>query len=45
VSTTATSTASREWTVPALGNLLVAAAILGLFAFACVRSAYSSPPR
>jgi hypothetical protein len=42
VSTTATSAASGEWTVPAIGNLLVAAAIIGFFVLACVGSATRS---
>ena len=39
MSTSATSAAPGEWTAPAAGNLLVAAAILGLFLFACLGSA------
>jgi hypothetical protein len=42
VSTTATSAASGEWTAPAIGNLLVAAAIIGFFVLACVGSATRS---
>ncbi len=38
MSTTATSAASGAWTAPAIANLLVAAAILVLFALACVAS-------
>jgi hypothetical protein len=38
VSTTATSAASGEWTAPAIGDFLIAAAILGLFVLACVAS-------
>lgn len=39
MSATATSVTPRARTAPALGNLLVAAAILGLFVVACVGSA------
>jgi hypothetical protein len=42
VSTTATSAASDEWTAPAIGNLQVAAAIIGFFVLACVGSATRS---
>jgi hypothetical protein len=39
VSTTAASAAPGEWTAPAIGDFLIAAAILGLFVLACIASA------